>query len=99
MSKIVDFVFLVADIAFLAYSLSFSYFWWLKSKEYIAMNVKKRRQYRRTLFFMPQVLLFDFYDQNPAFEKWACRIVGLIFILASLVGIVVSINGPFHFQR
>jgi len=90
-----DLAFLIASILFLAYSIIFSFFWWFQSKEYVVMNRKKRREYRKKLFFMPQILLFDFYDQDPQFEILINRIVGLIFVSAGILGIVLAIHGPF----
>ncbi len=87
--------FLIVSLLFFAYSLRFSFFWWFRSKEYLKMSRKRRREYRRTLFFMPQTLLFDYYDQNPEFERWINRIVGLVFLSASILGVVVAIHGPF----
>jgi hypothetical protein len=88
--------FLIVSIIFLAYSLRFSFFWWFQSKEYIKMNRKKRKEYRKTLFFMPQILVFDYYDGNPEFEKWINRMVGLIFVMAGVFGFIISIRGPFR---
>ena len=87
--------FLIASLLFFAYSLRFSFFWWFRSKEYVKMNRKRRREYRKKLFFMPQILLFDYYDQNPEFERWVNRTVGLIFLAASILGMVIAIHGPY----
>ena len=91
-----DLVFLIVSIFFFGYSIRFSYFWWFQADEYVKMNKKKRRVYRKKLFFMPQTMLFDFYDQNPGFEVGVNRGVGLIFLLASILGIVVAFHGPFY---
>ncbi|MBC7876968.1 MAG: hypothetical protein H7Y59_07330 [Anaerolineales bacterium] len=88
-------VFLIASIFTLLYSARSSFFWWFQTKEYIKMNQRKRKEYRKKLFFMPQVILFDYYDQNPEFELWMNRIVSLIFLAASIFGIVLSFHGPF----
>jgi hypothetical protein len=87
--------FLLSSMLFFLHSLRFSYFWWFQSKEYVDLNVKKRKEYRNKLFFMPQILLFGFYDKNPKFEVWINRIVGLTFLVFSVLGIFVGINGPF----
>lgn len=88
--------FLIVSVIFSAYSLRYSFFWWFQSKEYIKMNKKKRREYRKKLFFMPQILMFDYYDANPDFEKWINRIIGLLFLLAGGFGLIISIRGPFR---
>jgi threonine/homoserine/homoserine lactone efflux protein len=59
------------------------------------MNRRMRKEYQKTLFFMPQTMMFDVYNQHPKFEKWINRIVGLIFLLAAILGIVVGFHGPF----
>jgi hypothetical protein len=87
--------FLITSALFFVYSLRFSYFWWFQSKDYVTMNRRKRREYRKKIFFMPQILLFDYYDQNPQFEIWINRSIGLVFIAASILGIVTAIHGPF----
>ncbi len=40
--------------------------------------------------------MFDYYDLNPEFEKWVNRLVGLIFVLAGIFGIVVAFHGSFQ---
>jgi hypothetical protein len=93
-----DLVFSIVGILFFFYSVIFSFFWWFKSKEYVTANRKRREEYRKKFFFMPQVLLFDFYDQNSRFEMWVNRVVGLIFLSASILAIVVGIHGPFKIR-
>jgi len=90
-----DLVFLIVSIFFFGYSIRFSYFWWFQADEYAKLNKKKRREYRKKLFFMPQTMLFDFYDQNSGFEIGMNRGVGLIFLLVAILGIVVGFHGPF----
>ncbi len=87
--------FLIAGILGFVYSVVFSFFWWFQSKEYIKMNRRKRREYRKKLFFMPQTLMFDYYNQNPQFEIWLNRMVGLVFMAISILCIIVAIHGPF----
>ena len=87
--------FLIASVLVFVYSLRFSYFWWFQSKDYVRMNRRKRREYQKKLFFMPQFLLFNYYDQNPQFEILINRVAGLVFIAATILGIVVAIHGPF----
>jgi hypothetical protein len=92
----VNLPFLIVNILALGYSLRFSYFWWFQADEYVKMNKRKRREYRKKLFFMPQVMLFDFYNQNPGFEIGLNRGAGLIFLLATVLGIVVAVHGPLN---
>jgi hypothetical protein len=87
--------FFFVSVLFLLYSIRHSFFWWFQSEEYLTLSKKQRRQYRKTLFFMPQVLMFDFYDNHSKLEKWLNRIIGLIFLVAALLGMYVGINGPF----
>lgn len=88
-------IFLLVSILFFLYSIRFSYFWWIQSEEYVKLSRKQRNEYRKKLFFMPQLLMFDFYDQNPKVEKWMNRFAGLVFLLLSLIGMFVGLNGPF----
>jgi hypothetical protein len=92
----VDFLLLIASVLFLLYSLRFSYFWWFQANEYVKMYRRKRQEYRKKLFFMPQVMLFDFYDQNPGFEIGMNRGVSIMFLFASVLGIIVAIHGPLN---
>ena len=44
---------------------------------------------------MPQNLTFNFYDEHPAIEVLLNRLVGLFFIVIGILGVIVSIRGPF----
>jgi hypothetical protein len=91
-----NFPFFVASIALLVYSIHLAYQAWIGSKKFVLLNQKQRRKYRRQFRLMPQIMTFDFYDDHPVFEVWINRIVSVIFIAAAILGIVVSIRGPFH---
>lgn len=87
--------FLITSVLFLIFTTRYTYFWWFQANEYVKFNKKKRKEYRKKLFFMPQILMFKYYDQNPEFEIWINRLVGIIFVLAGILGIIVGIRGPF----
>ena len=87
--------FLIAGILFFGYSIRYLYFWIFQAQNYVMLTRKRRREYREKLFFMPQIILFDFYDQSPQFEIWLNRVVGLIFLAASIIAIIVGFRGPF----
>jgi hypothetical protein len=90
-----NFLYFLVSISILIYSVYYAYQSWINSKNFVLLNKKQRRKYRRQFWFMPQVIQVDFYDDHPLFEIWMNRIVALVFILASILGIVVSIHGPF----
>lgn len=90
-----DLFFLITNIIFSAFCLRYSFFWWFRGNEYAKMNRKKRIEYRKKLFFMPQTLMFDYYDRDPLFEIWINRILSLIFLAAGILGIFISVRGPF----
>ena len=91
-----NFPFLVVSCAFLIYSINFAYKCWINSSNFVLLNQKQRRKYRRQLWFMPQVMTFDFYNNHPLFEIWINRIVSIVFLTVAILGIVVSIRGPFQ---
>jgi hypothetical protein len=86
-----DLVGLILNGAVFAYGIWSSFFWWFRSKVYISMNQKKRKEYRKKLFLMPQTFMFGYYDKNPQFEIWINRMVGLVFILVSLAAIFLAL--------
>jgi hypothetical protein len=88
-------LFLLVSICSLVYSIRYSFFWWFQSSKYLTLNQKKREEYRKKTFFMPQLLMFEFYNKHPKYELWLNRCIGLFALSASLVGINIGINGPF----
>ena len=77
------------------FTARYSYWSWFQSKKYLNMTHKQRRIYRKTLWFMPQVVTFDFLDRNPTFEVWSMRIASLFMIVICILWIIVGIHGPF----
>lgn len=88
-----DYTGLAVNTILLLYSIWFSFFWWFRANRYLKMNKKKQKEYRKKFFFTPQVLRFDYYDQNPQFEMWLNRTIGLLFILLSILAIILSLHG------
>ncbi len=90
-----DIPFLIFSLLFFIFVFRYSYFWWFQGEKYVKMNKKERAKLRKTLFFMPQTLMFNFYDRDPQFEIWINRIVSTLFVIATMIMIIVSIRGPF----
>jgi hypothetical protein len=90
-----DIVTLLVSVAFPAHAAKHSYLWWFWSTDQIVMTTRKRRGYWRNLPFTPQNLLFGFYDQNPRFEDWINKLLGLMLISTAIGGVRVAIMGPF----
>ena len=82
---------LIFSVGVFVYSIWISFFWWFRSKEYLSMNQKKRKEYRKRIFLLPQTFMFDFYDKNPQFEIWVNRIVGLVIIFGSILAIFLAV--------
>ena len=91
-------LFIVAGVVF-AVSIRYAYWSWFKTESYIEMTRKQRRKFRKNLPFMPQVLMFNFYDRNPKIEIAIMRIVSLLFMGICLLAIIVSIKGPIHLYK
>ena len=89
-----NFLNLIISILAMVFSGRYLYFWLFHSEEYVEMNKVKRKEIRKRLIFMPQFIFFSFYDKNPEFEIWINRIVGLLFVISSLIMLFVSIFGP-----
>lgn len=87
--------FLIFSLLFFVFVLRYSYFWWFQGEKYVRMNKKERSKLRKTLFFMPQTLMFNFYDRDPQFEILINRIVSTLFVVATMIMVIVSIRGPF----
>lgn len=85
----------VASVVFLAYNIRFSYLWWFSAKDYLQWTRKKRNEFRKKFWFMPQNLTFNFYDEHPSIEVLLNRLVGLFFITIGILGVIASIRGPF----
>jgi hypothetical protein len=90
-----DLPMLVFSIVFLVFCVRYAFFWWFHGNEYAKMNRKKRMMYRKKLFFMPQIIMFDYSDRDPIFEIWLNRVFGLLLVLAGVLMVFVVINGPF----
>jgi hypothetical protein len=80
------------------YSGRYAYWSWFQSNKYLAMTQKQRRKYRKTLWFMPQAVTFNFLDENPLFEVWSMRIASLLMIVLCVLGITAAIHGPFNIK-
>jgi hypothetical protein len=91
-----DIMAILLGFLFLGYSANLFYSWWLKPKDSANLARKKRKEYREDLFFMPQTLMFGFYDKNPSFEIWINRLASLFFLFISVMVIYVGFLGPFH---
>lgn len=87
--------FLIFSVLFFMFTARYSFFWWFRGGEYARMNRKARKEYRKKLFFMPQTLMFDFFDQDPLFEIWINRIFSTFFVVAAIFMILIAVRGPF----
>jgi hypothetical protein len=87
-------LFLVSS-AFLVYSVRFSFLWFFKATSYVQWNRKKRNEFRRKFWFMPHNITYNFYDGHPAIEVLVSRLVGVFFVVLGILGLIVSIHGPF----
>ena len=88
-------ILLILSSVFLAYSVRFSYLWWFKSKNYVKWTQKKRNEFRRKFWFMPQNITFSFYDDHPSIELLLNRLAGMFFVILGVLATIVSIRGPF----
>lgn len=76
------------------YSGRYAYWSWFQSKKYVVMTQKQRIKYRKTLWFMPQAVTFNFLDKNPVFEIWSIRIASLLVMAICIFWMVAGIYGP-----
>gem|GEM_PF-2299415 len=86
---------LVVSSVFLFFSARHSYLWWFKAANYVQWNRWKRNEFRSEFWFMPQTITYNFYDDHPSIEVLLNRLAGLFFMIIGIVGIIVSIRGPF----
>jgi hypothetical protein len=83
----------VAFSGFFIYFARHAYWSWFESGDYVKMTQKQRRKYRKTLSFIPQNPMLDFYDQNPELEIWITRIASLMAMGFCILGIFLALNG------
>ena len=79
----------------LAFTVAYGYAPWFQPGKYGERSRKLRQRYRQTLPFMPQVMLFEFYDRHPRFELVIVRVASLFLATLSIVGMVVAVLGLF----
>ncbi len=89
-----NFLNVVISIILMIFASRYLYYWLFHSEEHVRVNGLKRKEYHKRFIFMPQFILFGFYDKNPVFEIWINRIIGLLFVISSLIMLFVSIFGP-----
>ena len=77
------------------FSARYAYWAWFQSEKYLGMAQKRRREYRKNQWFLPQAITFDFLDKNPKFEIWSIRITSLFIILLCFFWMIAAIHGPF----
>lgn len=88
-------LFLIVSFITFMYSAWFSYFWWFKSKKYLSLNRKDRKEYRRKYFPLPRNLMSNYYAQNPETEIWMNRLASVFILAGSVFGIFIGIQRLF----
>ncbi len=83
------------SIITLVYGIMDSYSWWFEGRANLLLRRRERNEIRKPFCFMPQVVLFGFYDRRPGMEIWLNRAFGLFIVIGSNPGIVVTRRGPF----